>query len=56
MQEPDHDNVVKDTDGYRWKWDESNSGWTMRNFEHILAYVGLRWSVVEKEYGPLIIE
>jgi hypothetical protein len=56
MQEPDHNNTIKDIDGYRWKWDERNSGWTLWHFEHILAYVGLQWPKLEHEYGPLIIE
>lgn len=56
MQEPSHDSVVKDSDGYRWNWDDNNFGWTMRNFEHILAYVGIRWTVLERDYGPLKLE
>lgn len=56
MQEPSRDNVVRDNDGYRWYWDESNSGWTLRNYDHILAYVGLRWSVLSRDYGPLTLE
>lgn len=56
MQEPAHDSVVKDSDGYRWEWDDSNHGWTLRNFNHILAYVGLKWRVVERDYGPLTLE
>lgn len=56
MQEPSHDSVVKDNDGYRWEWDESNFGWTLRNFEHILAYVGLRWSALSRDYGPLTLD
>ena len=56
MQEPAHDSVVKDSDGYRWEWDEVNIGWTLRNFSHILAYVGLRWSVLVRDYGPLTLD
>ncbi len=56
MLEPSHDSVIRDHDGYRWKWDESNSGWTLRNFEHVLAYVGLQWPVLVRDYGPLKLE
>lgn len=56
MQEPDHDSVVKDSDGYRWRWDDANRGWTLWHFEHILAYVGLRWPVLERDYGPLTLD
>lgn len=56
MQEPARDSVVKDSDGYRWEWDDHNHGWTLRNFNHILAYVGLKWPVVERDYGPLTLE
>ena len=56
MQEPAHDSVVKDSDGYRWRWDDVNRGWTLWHFEHILAYVGLRWPILERDYGPLKLE
>lgn len=56
MQEPSRDSVVRDSDGYRWNWDESSSGWTLRNYDHILAYVGLRWSALLRDYGPLTLE
>lgn len=55
VTEPSHDTIAKDSDGYRWGWDESNTGWTLLNFEHILAYVGLPWTRVEKDYGPLTL-
>lgn len=56
MIEPSHDSVIKDYDGYRWKWDEQNSGWSLQNFHHILAYVGLQWPKLERDYGPLFLE
>lgn len=55
VTEPTHDKIAKDSDGYRWKWDEAWNGWTMLNFDHIWAYVGLSWRAVERDYGPMQI-
>lgn len=56
MLEPERDRLVKDSDGYRWRWDESNDGWSLCHFEHILAYIGLNWSKVERDYGPMFLD
>lgn len=56
MLEPEHDKYVRDSDGYRWYWDESNNGWSLSHFECILAYVGLKWSNVVRDYGPMRLD
>lgn len=48
---PEPDKEVKDNDG--WTWIKIDGLWSLKTRQNMPCYVGLKWSKLEKEYGPM---